>query len=156
MLRRPGAICQCSNGRLLLMNNIAAPFVQQLPAKWGQGRAATAAPLPTPLTAGGPVTWQPHGPRGPRGTGHPPALGSAGRGSHLRVTLASVTAQLWVRAGCVGTDGDKDMLGTVRPSRRQVCYEELTATRGILRITYLIICNYVTATHLISSRRKGN
>lgn len=113
MLRRPGAICQCSNGRLLLMNNIAAPFVQQLPAKWGQGRAATASPLPTPLTAGGPVTWQPHGPRGPRGTGHPPALGSAGRGSHLRVTLASVTAQLWVRAGCVGTDGDKDMLGMV-------------------------------------------
>lgn len=48
MLRRPGAICQCSNGRLLLMNNIAAPFVQQLPAKWEQGRATTASPLPTP------------------------------------------------------------------------------------------------------------
>lgn len=32
MLRRPGAICQCSNGRLLLMNNITAPFPERLPA----------------------------------------------------------------------------------------------------------------------------
>lgn len=53
MLRRPGAICQCSNGRLLLMNNITAPFLRRLPAS-GSGDARPQPPRASPPLATGP------------------------------------------------------------------------------------------------------
>lgn len=105
MLRRRGAICQCSNGRLLLMNNIAAAFVEQLPA---QRKQAARPPLPSvsrlltpgdnrwPVTSGSPgllpglsaITKAPEGAGSPQRvvlltlSGHVPRWGcSLGQGA---------------------------------------------------------------------------